>query len=501
MKTMHKITKVYIIFLTACLLFSTQSNAQKNDYVWLTGIGENKAVIDFNGEVVIMEESPLSLPIQGDNASYCTDDGELVFYTNGFAVANANHEIYANGDSLNTGKNYFVNGDQEKYGRIGMQDIIILPEPYSDSSFYIFHLPIFFDDENEIRAGSLLYSYLDLKANNGNGEIVEKNVEFHYEEFILTSYLTAMQVKDSEDWWIIYLKEYENIYYTFRLDSMGINLVHDQDFGGERFYNASAGGTAKFSPDGTKYTHFNYGDQLSIFDFDRESGKLSNFKKVIVNDTLPMVFTSVEWSPNSRFIYVACSFYLYQIDTWNDNEVTLISIWSGLSDPFPNYYWLMVQGPDCRIYVRSTNGTDSWHVIHYPDEKGEACGFQEAGVRPPNKGSFGNWPNHPRWRVDAEEKCDPSIVTMLGKPIYYVEEMKVYPNPAHDFVNLEIPTGVEGDVELYSVDGQLVKKVYRATEENIMLDVSDLQSGIYFIEFLPSENPERKIYQSRLVKE
>jgi hypothetical protein len=44
-------------------------------------------------------------------------------------------------------------------------------------------------------------------------------------------------------------------------------------------FRSSASGTAKFSPDGTKYAIYNYYDQLHVYDFDRETGHLSNHQK------------------------------------------------------------------------------------------------------------------------------------------------------------------------------------------------------------------------------
>jgi hypothetical protein len=342
---------------------------------------------------------------------------------------------------------------------------------------------------------------LDLKANEGEGELLEKNKEFFYNEYILSSYLTAIHHENGEDWWIIQPAEEVNTYFTFLLDSMGISLIHEQEIGFGHFWDAGSSGTAKFSNDGLKYAYFNYGDQLRILDFDRSTGLFSEFEFVNINDTLPQIGSSVEWSANSRFIYVSCSFYLYQIDTWNDNEVELISEWSGLSDPFPNFYSLMVQGPDCRIYVRSMNGTDTWHVIHYPDEKGQACGFQEGSLRPPDGGTFWNWPNHPRWRVDEEEKCDPSIVSVLGQPVYYVEEMKVYPNPAVDYIKIDLPSVGLGVLEFYDVNGNLLRKQEWESGSEEYIELINVPAGVYFIEFLPYDNPKRKVYQGKVVRQ
>ncbi|MFT6335731.1 MAG: hypothetical protein ACJATI_002486 [Halioglobus sp.] len=79
----------------------------------------------------------------------------------------------------------------------------------------------------------------------------------------------------------------------------------------------SASGTAKFSPDGTNYAFYNYYDQLHIYDFDRLPESLSNHQKIdVIEDPeyFNLLFSSLEFSPDSRFIYCASSTVLYKVD-------------------------------------------------------------------------------------------------------------------------------------------------------------------------------------------
>jgi hypothetical protein len=160
-----------LLLLLIFLLVNLNLSAQiKNDYIWLTGDSGKKNILDFNTGSLIISESDESMGIVGDNASYCDEDGNLICYTNGFAIANANHEVYKNGDSLNTGNNYAIVQDGANRGKIGIQELLLLPEPYADSTFYLIHKPNFFNDDSDLKQGYMLYSYLDLKANGEKGK-------------------------------------------------------------------------------------------------------------------------------------------------------------------------------------------------------------------------------------------------------------------------------------------------------------------------------------------
>ena len=90
---------------------------------------------------------------------------------------------------------------------------------------------------------------------------------------------------------------------------------------------------------------------------------------------------------------------------------------------------MMALAPDCRIYMNSLNGSFSYHVINKPNEKGEACDFVQQGIKLPAASSVGTLPNFPRFRVDEEDKCDPTITSVFGDNIYWRRDLVTYPNP------------------------------------------------------------------------
>jgi hypothetical protein len=75
------------------------------------------------------------------------------------------------------------------------------------------------------------------------------------------------------------------------------------------------------------------------------------------------------------------------------------------------------------------------------------------------------------------------------------EEVLVYPNPAKNTVTIELPytNGGEYTVSMYSIDGSLLSKKVKYTERVNHFDISDLSSGIYFINLTTEKGKSRSI--------
>lgn len=432
----------YTLLFLLLIPFFTLFSQSKQDYIWFFGLDNDHSVpgnqayrFDFKIKSFEIQKANNGLGIDNNNASICDKNGNLLFYTNGCAVLNRNAEIMPNGDSINEDiwKEIF-NWDNCDLGYPGFEDIIILNVPNSENLFCILHKPAKFNGFGKKDSIHLQYTLVDMSLDNGLGDVVGKNVDFYTDNNCLVSYLTAIQHHNGEDWWVLQPQKDTNVYLTFLINETGIHKEKEQSIGKVFDWNASASGTAKFNPDGTKYAYYNESDGLLLFDFDRSNGLLSNYQQVVPFDTMGYgIFCSVEWSPNSRFIYTASRDKLHQIDTWEEDlqdGIVLIDTYDGTRNPFANTFFLMAQGPDCRIYMCSTSGNKTYHVINKPNEKGLACDFAQNGLVLPYEAGSGSMPNFPRWRVDEEDKCDSTIVSIFGDYVWYRRDLKVYPNPS-----------------------------------------------------------------------
>jgi hypothetical protein len=177
---------------------------------------------------------------------------------------------------------------------------------------------------------------------------------------------------------------------------------------------------------------------------------------------------------------------LYQLDMEEDNpaeDAILIDEWNGIADPFNTTFFLMQRAPDCKIYMCSTSSTNTYHVIHKPDEKGIDCNFEQQGVTLPHTSSVANFPNFPNFRIDEEEVCDPTITSIFNIPVLVNKKIRLFPNPVTDYLTIETDATLNiRSIEIYSVDGKLMHSV-SPYDDAQTVDMSDMSEGIYFIKF------------------
>ncbi|HHH52551.1 MAG TPA: hypothetical protein ENK91_02750, partial [Bacteroidetes bacterium] len=440
-----------LLLILALYSITLYSQENKQDYVWLFGLKDNDLAPGNQAYRFDFKIKPFKIPVTDNgigfaqnNASICDKNGNLLFYSNGCAVLNKEAEIMPNGDSINENIWKKLTGwDMCEYGYPGTQNSIILNDPGDKNKYYIIHKPRVFNGWNDPPLNHLRYTVVDMRLDGGLGDVTIKDSTFYKEKQVLSSYLTAIRHQNGKDWWIVQPMEDTNVYLTFLLNENGIKLKKEQAIGKVFDWNASSSGTARFSPDGTKYAYYNESDGLLLFDFDRSNGLLTNYKRVVPFDTTGEgIFCSVEWSPNSRFVYTATKTKLHQIDTWEEDlqdGVRLIDVYDGTRNPFANTFFLMALGPDCRIYMCSISGNKTYHVINHPDRLGKDCDFVQNGIVLPVYAGAGSMPNFPRFRVDEADKCVSTIVSVFGDYVYYRRDLTVYPNPSSGIFNVKIP--------------------------------------------------------------
>lgn len=263
--------------LVSVLLFLTVScYGQKEDYNWIMGfnpITTEEPIsyrFDFNQSPFLIE-SDNGVRFDNQNASVSNSEGDLLFYTNGCSVLDADGNQMPNGDSLNYNEwvDIFSVPNCE-YGYIGIQDILILNDPSDEDAYYIIQKTKIYGGNGVNDKDSVLfaYSYVDMTLNNGLGDVVQKNQQFYERGNLLRGYLTAIRHENKKDWWIIQPVVEDSLILTFLLDENGISKIGE--YNSHHFFSTSHSGTtgtAKFSPDGTKYALYNYYDNLQVYDF------------------------------------------------------------------------------------------------------------------------------------------------------------------------------------------------------------------------------------------
>ncbi len=482
-----------VVFMVVA--FVALSKAQnKEDYQWVFGYENGATAIENQSSYIFDYENEQynfidldSLPIEfhGANASICDTNGKLLFYTNGCQVANKEHRVMPNGRDLNDG--YLIDvihgGDCDGYRSVN--SLLILEDPKDHLGFYIIHKFVDIDSiSGDIFSNSTLYSYVDMTLDSGLGDVTTKNIPFVEDTPLLNGFITAVKHSNKKDWWIIQPLEEEKGFLTILLNEDGFSYFNKDTI--DPFFPrmSSSAGNAKFSPDGKKFAVYSPEVDLNIYNFNRSSGSFSNRKKILVDHSDGISGRGyIEFSPDSRFLYVNRVDSLFQVDLAAENEdeqIHLVGVWDGTNDPVPTAFFGMALAPDCKIYLKSGSGSRRYHIIHKPNEKGENCDFEQ-GVLLPQISPLRTIPNFPRYRVDMENNpCGKSYFTST-KDEKIIEEIVVFPNPSDGNLKIEFKAQWEGIIRLYSFDGELV---FQQETNETFLELEKLPfSGIFLLEF------------------
>jgi hypothetical protein len=474
--------------------------AQKHDNVWLFGYNSNLGIEGVEGIKIDFQESPPSItyyPInygfRTSNASFSDSEGNLLFYTNGCSISNTDHEIIINGDGLNPGE---VNDLRCPEGYIaGIQSCLVLPSPEIDTIFYLFHKGVEIIEEPQVSLISNVFYYTKIKydPNNFLLSVEEKNVPLIVDS-LSAGQLTAVKHANGQDWFLLVPKFLSNKYYTLKLSAQGIEFMFEQEIGNPTLSTGDGGGQAVFSPNGNKYVRYTPQDGLFIFDFDRMTGLLSNFKFISINDGA--FVGGVAFSPNSKLLYVSSETYLYQYNLEsNDIESSklLIDTFDGYTSPFQTTFFNAQLAPDCKIYINTFATVDVLHVIHNPNELGPACNFEQHAVQLPfnHRRSLPHFPNYRLGPLvpgeDPPPPCE-TIVDVEEVPSPPASSFSIYPNPAYDFVTIEraSPWPRQATLVVRNLLGQVVLEqrigAFGVANSKQRVDISALPKGVYLVQ-------------------
>ncbi|MCR9103223.1 MAG: hypothetical protein NXI25_24935, partial [bacterium] len=197
------------ILIPVFLLTLHTGNTQQHDYGWIIGYNSESApgyegmILDFNDPPMQVKDYAINANLFISSACIADEDGNPLFYTNGCSVFTSTGAVMENGDSLNFGAVYEEHCEGVRFSyTAGRQSSLILPMPGSDSLYYLFHKRIIYQEEPvfDVITDRILYSVVDMSANQGLGRVVEKNVAL-FEEPTVYGELTAVKHANGEDWW------------------------------------------------------------------------------------------------------------------------------------------------------------------------------------------------------------------------------------------------------------------------------------------------------------
>ncbi|HMQ59286.1 MAG TPA: T9SS type A sorting domain-containing protein [Flavilitoribacter sp.] len=439
----------------------------KQDYNWIIGYdtsylvpGGDAIKMNFENETlhISMVETVEKFHMEGSNSSMSDSLGNLLFYTNGCYIVNAEHKIMANGDTISPGILYDAWCD--KGGNPLSQGAIAVPG--SDHLFYVFTLDFEWaylwdpyttpvsEQYLELAPLHLYYQVIDMTQAGGLGAVVAKN-QVAVADTLARANIQACRHANGRDWWVIVPESHSNCYYLILITPEGVQPPLKR-CEGRVWSDLDWQGQAVFSPDATRYIRFNAWNGLNIYNFDNCTGSLSNAISVdFPNDTSHVAGAAV--SPNSRFLYADMKYKVYQFDLWADDipaSQTLIAVWDGFFNPYATIFYKSALAPDGKIYISSTSSHRSLHVIHHPDLKGTACDLEQHGLALPAF-NFNTIPNLPHYRNGPFAPCEPSGTEDAAT----AGDISVFPNPASRYFNIRFsPAHPPSDIRVFDLAGR-----------------------------------------------
>jgi len=329
--------------------------APKQGNIWYFG---DKAGLDFNTD-------PPTVLTDGKTVNTATTtvsdiNGKMLFYADGFYVYNRFNEQMPNS---------FDRGD------------FAIPHPGDKSIYYLLR-------QNPAGTG---YSYhtLDLKLDNGKGDIVPGNpIPIIQPNGGNVNWPALTKSCNPEGYWLTTRAWYSNTFWSIHIGVNGIDPTPVISHVGQDTFTSLR--WVKFSPDGQHLVGASVYPKkgIEIFDFDGSTGKLSNPQFLPLQTEPSNIPYAFEFSPSGRFVYLSTTGYvdpqtgsswiapLFQFDLENPNSPPFLV--KNLKRPVHE----LKRAPNGKIYG-SLGGYKFYYsldVIHNPNGKNETCQYQEDGL-------------------------------------------------------------------------------------------------------------------------
>jgi hypothetical protein len=298
-------------------------------------------------------------------SSISNQEGSTLFYTNGETVYTSGNTVMSNGTGLPS-------------SGTSTQSSIIVPK-VSSNKYYIFTT-----DYNGSSNG-FYYSIVNMDSQSGNGQVETKNIK------LISSPTTEKVTSTShntEGYWVITHTSGDTNYYSYLLNSSGLNSPVITSIGTT---HTTPRGYMKTSPDNSKLISLLYDQEvIDIFDFDNSTGVLSNHI-TITGKTYDVGPYGLEFSSDSSKFYVTegAGEKIYQFDLTYTGGTDILENIIEIASISGSSLGALQMGPDERIYV-ADYGSEYLHIIHRPNGLGVQCNFQENDITL-SGGTYSNW--------------------------------------------------------------------------------------------------------------
>ena len=450
------------------------------DQYWLLGAheqpaqaGNNNAILRFDSSGLEITEQDMHINFESTVATMVDSSGNLLFYTNGCFVANANGEMMDNGDGLNPGEMHDWTCGTAGY--VAPFGAMALAAPAGGRLYYLLHIGVNYSPEHRLTYGPFYYSVVDMDANGGLGKVVSKNNLLVNQRNLAP--FSVVRHGNGRDWWVVVPEYGTDAYFKFIIGHTGIQPAETQHIGDAlscRYIGAGA-----FSRQGHRYARQHHCGVFT-YDFDRCTGLFSNARHL---PFAPQAFGGggVIFTPDGNSVLTTTQLAIMRADLTAENPVldTVIdyAYMTGTS------LHLMQYGGDGKLYF-STLGRGAWyHVVEDAGNIDDHTDFKFRGQLLPVK-NIRTLPNLPNFRLYDwhESPCDTLGITV--SPVVSVPDpgMALYitPNPATTHIQVHYEHIRPEQILLYNMSGECMRVIEcDADQKETRIELSDLPPGVY----------------------
>ena len=349
------------IILFCFYLFPTMAVAQGENNIWAFGMNNG---LNFNSGT----PAPFSTVMQTAEgcAAVCNAAGQLLFYSNGNKVFNANHAVMPNGSGI-------LGNYTHSPTPIGSacQGVAIVPAIGNSTLYYLFTV----DPLELVSAGEQVYTrytVIDMSLNGGLGDVLPTQKNIVIDSGMGEKIAVASGVHCSN--WVIVHKLNDPEFHSFHVDRNGVNPVPVISVSGLPSPGGYQDGYFKLtmSPNDSLLVN-NRAEAPELHDFNRATGVLSNYRKVLT--PFGELNYGAAFSADGKKLYISRygvfkgvsqfdASLLPNMAAFNASRIFLDTTQNALD---------MRRGPDGKIYIIREGGFIS--RIDFPNLPGTACGY------------------------------------------------------------------------------------------------------------------------------
>ncbi len=359
-----------IIFISLCLLavFSQTKNSYgQNEYKkWYFGT----AAVDFTSGSPVAATTSAMGPSEGCS-SIADAAGNLLFYTDGRNIYNANNVIMPNGSGLLAASS-------------STQGALIVKHPGNANQYYVFTVGDLTSSASTT-CMCFAYSIVDMTLQGGLGDVTStKNVMLLNNT---TEKLAAIKAANGVDVWIIVHQYNNSDFYAYLLTSSGTINPPVVSTGSPYSTSDDFIGQLKCSPACDKIAAALYTScKVEICDFDNATGIISNpILSPVVTPSADLY--GLEFSPDGSKLYVSSQTtffggsngYIYQYNLNAGSSSAIFASKTIVTYYNTDYLAAMQLAPDNKIYI-TQNSLGYLHAINDPNALGLSCNYQDSAV-------------------------------------------------------------------------------------------------------------------------